>query len=90
MRKYLVFNMIFLINIYCIYAIQYRFDEIEPNKLIYIGNYQDYWIDFSNDNYKIFTLSVDGKFKMHVLDLNNIIFELNKQNIYICKNKRCK
>jgi hypothetical protein len=54
------------------------------NSPTYIGNYQDYWIDWSPDSSKIIALCVDNKeIGIHVLDLSKMKYGLNNQNIFV-------
>lgn len=51
---------------------------------IYIGNYQDYWIDWSPDSDKIIALWIDSnEMGIHILDLKTAVFKVNNQRILV-------
>src|SRR5690348_1745883 len=59
-------------------ATNYSWSDIRRGDLksvrIYLGNYQDYWIDWSPDGNRLLGLATGAEFGIHVIDLSNVIF----------------
>lgn len=49
---------------------------VKGNQRIALGNYQDYWLDWSGDSSKIIGLASEENFGVHCLDLNKITFHM--------------
>lgn len=69
---------------------EYTWEELSKlnfNKdiyLIYIQNYQDYWISWSPDSNKIMALAINQKdIGIHIIDLTTFTYKLNDQNIFV-------
>ncbi len=84
-------NLLFIIMLIIIslsttcLAEEYTWEEIKNKDdfVLYIGQYQDYWVDWSPDSNKLTALFINQDIGIHILDLTKIYFKENEHGIMV-------